>query len=341
MDVGRRRLLRTVAMTGIIPAAVRAEGIARKPHIVYVPTLGQAREHRQIPGGRERFAQYFAGQFAESGFKEGRDFSWEYLDLELGDPNAAAIEARAKDVIRRQPDAILAGEDSVLVLKPLTTTIPIVFYQFGGDPTLFGLVESYSRPGANITGTTLEAPGIDAKGWELLKELSPRAKRIGVLWGDDEMKEVWTPMAQERQRAAASRIGLEYVPIVIARGGTFAAIERAIRAARIDLIEAGVIEEPWVPELIRFVERARIPALWPNSELVRRGGLASASPAMGQAMWDAIAMVVLILRGANAATLPVRVPTRFVTAINLRTAKAMGLDVPPSVLLRANVVVEK
>ena len=185
------------------------------------------------------------------------------------------------------------------------------------------------------------APGADDKGWEVLRELSPKGKRIGVMWRDDQIPTPDYAIERARLKGSASRLGFEYVDIVFPKSAKFAPLERKLRDSRIDVLVIGETDDPWVPDLMRFVQRARIPALWPHAGRVRDGGLCSANPSTGQAMTDAIAMVALILRGAAPATMPLRVPTRFVTAINLRTARAMGLEVPPALLVRATVVVDK
>ena len=130
--------------------------------------------------------------------------------------------------------------------------------------------------------------------------------------------------------------------IFIPRKDGAAAFEREVRKARVDVLDATALDAlyPSLPEIMKVLERARIPAHWVTSELVRAGGLVSVTASMGEAYREAFRMAALILRGADPATMPVRTPLKFVTAINLRTARAMGLAVPPSVLLRADVVVE-
>jgi putative ABC transport system substrate-binding protein len=281
-------------------------------------------------------------RFAEEGFVPGRDLRVEYVDLRLEDPDMSALEGRARAMLASRPDVVIVGEDGIELLQRLTRTVPLVFYQFSADPVAFGLVESYGRPGGNITGTTYAAPGGEMKGWELLKELSPTARRIGTLWREWELGERWVPMVRSHEKAAARRLGLERVEIVFPRATTFAPIERVIRAAHVDVLDAGNDnEEPWFPELMKYVARTKLPALYGHVGRVRQGGLVSANASTGQAMVEAFAIAGKILRGAKPGEIPVSVPTRYVLAINLRTARAMGLAVPSSVLLRATTVIDQ
>ena len=310
--------------------------------MVFIPTIGAARLHRsdeKAPRGVEDWANK---RFAEEGLVPGRDLRVEYVDLRLDDPDVAALEGRARAMLASRPDVVIVGEDGIELLQQLTRTIPLVFYQFSADPVAFGLVESYGRPGGNITGTTYAAPGGEMKGWELLKELSPKARRIGILWREWELGERWVPMVRSLEKAAASRLGLERVEIVFPRTTAFAPVERVIRAAGIDMLDAGNDnEEPWFPDLMKFVARTRVPTLYGHVGRVRQGGLLSANASTGQAMVEAFAIAGKILRGAKPGDIPVSVPTRFVIAINKRTAREMGLVVPSSVLLRASTVIDQ
>jgi len=150
----------------------------------------------------------------------------------------------------------------------------------------------------------------------------------------------WTPEVNDVQLAAATRLGLELVRIDLPANSAYPAIERAIRKAKIDLL-CSTGGEQWAPDLMRFLERARIPADWTSPEYVRQGGLLSSLPSWDGQYRIAVTIVARVLRGENPATIPVHAPTSFTTAINLRTARAMGLTVPPSILLRADVVFDE
>ncbi len=278
--------------------------------------------------------------FAEEGWVDGRNFALEYVELGTLDPTE--VERRARAVIAGRPDAILVAGDNIGRFARLTKQIPIVFYLMGFDPLRAGYVESYSRPGGNVTGIMFYPPGHELKSWELLKELAPKARRIGVMEEEDYPREDWYPERRDTELATASRLGLELVRIVVPTNSAYPAIERAIRKAKIDLL--GSVHNdgaPWIPDLMRFLERSRIPAVWASPTSVREGGLLSSQPSARGQFRTAVKIVAMILRGANPATIPVHSPTSFTTAINLRTARAMGLTVPPSILMRADVVVDE
>jgi len=337
--IGRRRLLLALAALAGLPAWPQTPN--RPVRLLFIPTVGMARLHRKDPHAKAGTEEWLEKQFAEQGLVPRRDFTVTYVDRQLEDPDVAAIEQRAKLLLGRGTDVVMVGEDGIDVLMRVTKTIPLVFYQFAGDPVAFGLVASYGRPGGNVTGSTLAQPGTDILGWQLLKELSPKAKRLGVLWRDWELGEPWVPMVEAQEKAAAARAGFEWVRVLFPRTKAFAPVERAIRAARVDVLDFGTdSEEPWAADLARFVERERIPTLWGQRARVREGGLLAVHGAGGQAMVDAIAIAARIVRGAKPAEIPVSSPTRFIISINLRTARAMGLAIPPSVRVRATEVIE-
>ena len=336
--MNRRRALAGLAATLFLPRAHAAE---RAKRVVFVPTAGAARMNIRGDTGPKGVLEWIGAEFANRGLKPGREVVVEYVDLELVDRDMKALEERARAMLATAPDLVLVGEDGIEVLMPLTRTIPLVFYQFSGDPVALGIVRSFNHPGGNVTGTTASAPGSEVKGWELLRELAPGAKRLGVLWRKEDFGDPWAIADRERHKTIAPKLGFEYVPVVIARTSVVEPIERAIRAARVDVLDASAeLDDPWIHDLMRFVERTKLPTLWVNRIRVREGGLAAVHGAAGESMQDAVAIAGRILRGAKPGDIPVAFPTRFITAINLQTARAMGLEVPPSVLVRASTVVK-
>ena len=126
----------------------------------------------------------------------GRDVALEYVDLELTDLDRNGIERRAKAMLSSKPDLVLVGEDGIEPLMRLTREIPLVFYEFSGNPVAMGLVKSFNRPGGNVTGTTLTAPDAIAKGWQMLRDLAPKAKRLGVMWRKEDLDDPWAIMVR-------------------------------------------------------------------------------------------------------------------------------------------------
>lgn len=318
-----------IALLG--PALGRAQPAPRVMRVAHITAAGMNLNWR------ERTTRWFA----EEGFVEGRDLALEHVDLDS--PSAGETERRARAVIAGRPDVILVAGNRIDLFVHLTSEIPIVFHSYGLDPVRRGFVESLRRPGRNVTGTTLWDESVMIKFWELLKELQPRAKRLGDLWDEDDLAALSPFMAEIRElrSTAASKLGLDKVEIVVPTKGGFPPVERAIRAAKIDVLHVATEDVAWFPELRRFLERSRIPAMWQNVGLVRAGGLVSTHPSLEESVRVAVRIASQILRGANPAGIPVHFPTRFLTGINLRTARAMGLAIPSAVLLRADVVVDE
>ena len=330
----RRRFL------GASIAACAAPWVAAQPVNRRVVLVAPPGEQRLDSEARVTQLEYYAELFAQEGFVRGQGFTLERVAAES--PLKTDVARLARQVIATGPALILVDGDSIREFMRHTSTIPLVFYALLSDPVRWGVVESLARPGANVTGTTLAAPfGDEPKGWEMLKALAPRAKRIGVTWYEDELSDPVFVSESVVLEAAGKRLGLAVVDVVVPRNVDAARFEAAVRSAKVDLLDAvGLGGEDSLSDIMRFVERARLPAVWHNPALVSAGGLLSATGSVAEAHREAVKMAALILRGARPAGIPVRSPRRHITAVNLKTARAMGIMVPQSVLIRADVVVE-
>jgi putative ABC transport system substrate-binding protein len=334
-DEARRRIIAAATMM-LIPGTARAQPAA--PRVVYVPSPGWF-AYRDSASLRERQHDFNASLFAKEGFVAGRGFILESAHAES--PRDTDVDRLARQVIASAPALVLLSGDCVREFMRHTSRIPLVFYNLDDDPVRMGIVQSLARPGGNVTGTALTSSGEAPKGWELLKELSPGAKRLGILWYAADLADPLAVSWRKRVEPAASRLGLTIVDVVIPSKVTARAFERTVKAAGVDVLDAtGLNDEASLPDIIEFLRQARLPALWLHAELVRRGGLLSSDFSRGEGLTEAVKMAALVLRGESPSTLPVRVPRRYVTAINTGTARAMGLVLPQSVLLRADVVVE-
>ncbi|MBV9203182.1 MAG: ABC transporter substrate-binding protein [Alphaproteobacteria bacterium] len=260
------------------------------------------------------------------------------IDIGWGAGDAASYRRYAAELVALGPDVILAATTpAVTALKEITQIVPIVFVGVI-DPVGSGLVASLARPGNNVTGFTLFEYAISAKWLEVLKEISPRVMRVGVL----------------RDSAVAAGIG------------QFAAIQTVapmdIELSAFGLREAGEIEQAIAafaresngglivtasgfganhPRLIADLgARNKLPAVYPFRYFVSVGGLTSYGPEQADPYRRAASYVDRILKGERTANLPVQQPTKFELAINLKTAKTLGLEVPPTMLARADEVIE-
>jgi putative tryptophan/tyrosine transport system substrate-binding protein len=243
------------------------------------------------------------------------------------------------DLIQHQVDVIVtAGTPGTLAAKQATRTIPIVM-AVSADAVGAGLVDSLARPGANVTGLTTMVQELEGKRVELLKNIVPRLSRIAVL--KNPANPVMAIVFNEALTAArALHVTLEPVDIraVDEFENTFATIAKARPGAILVLADRFLLAER--KRIVMFAARQRLPAMYPYREFVTLGGLMSYSPNYAEAFRHAAVFVDKILKGAKPRDLPIEQPDTFQLVINLKTAKALGLTIPPSLLLRADQVIE-
>jgi putative ABC transport system substrate-binding protein len=250
----------------------------------------------------------------------------------------------AAELVKIPVDLILVpGGRQAGAARQATTTIPIVFGAIYGDPVQQGLVQSLARPGGNVTGTTAVGSLLMGKRLEILKETIPSLARVAVL-----VNPGWPPdLAQSRRaeaQTAASRLGLQlqFVPAGAPGDfpGAFATMTRGSAQALVvpgDSMFSGAANVPVIADLAL---RHRLPGMYDERQYVTAGGLMTYAPNF-EAIWRRTAGYVdRILKGARPAELPVEQPTRYDLVINLKTAKALGLTIPPSVLARADEIIE-
>jgi len=284
------------------------------------------------PEMQERLAA-FLQELQKLGWTEGRNLQIEYR-WDTGDLRKAATE-----LVTLSPDVIVAyATPAVAALQPATRTVPIVFVQVA-DPVTAGFVASLAKPGGNITGFTPFEYSIGAKWLELLKEIAPHVTRIGVIRDPTSTSSIGQFAAIQ---SATRSFGVEVSPL----GGRDARdIEHTVtefaRGSHCGLISAAA---PLVFNnsglIISLAARHRLPATYPFRVFVTDGGLISYGPESIDPSRQAAGYVDRILKGEKPADLPVQGATKFELAINLKTAKALGLNVPSSLLSRANEIIE-
>jgi len=312
------------------PLAAKAQQAAKIARIGYL--AGNLASGPQFP---EAFRQ----GLRDLGYVEGRNMVIEYGDAE---GKAERFPALAAELVARKVDVILApGTEHALAAKQATKTIPIVFADIS-DPELRGLVTSLARPGGNITGLSNLQPELIGKGLELLKQTVPGVNHVAFLWQRDVLPEpAQRDILQRAQVAAkAARVRLQFVDVRGSEGPDRAFSD--MTRARIDavIVWGGAT---FISERQRIAELAaknRLPATYSMGAFVDAGGLMSYSPNIVDNFRRAAIYVDKILKGAKPADLPVEQPTKFELVINLKTAKALKLTIPPSVLHRADRVIE-
>jgi putative ABC transport system substrate-binding protein len=329
--IGRRKFLATLGgATAAWPLAARAQQGERVRRIgVLMPYAADD------PQGQTRILA-FAQALAQSGWIDGSnvriDIRWGAGDPERIRRNAAELAALAPDVI------LTAGSASTGPLLQAARAVPIVFVQIA-EPVGAGFVETLARPGGNATGFMLYEYGIGGKWLELLKEIAPGVKRVAFL---QNRAIPAGPGHFGAMQASASSLGVEVRPINVPDADE---IERAISAfARSSngglIVAAGAAAFYHRDVAIKLAAQHQLPALYSDHAFVTEGGLIAYGPDRVDSFRRAAGYIDRILKGEKPADLPVQAPTKYKLVINLKTAKTLGLDVPPTLLARADEVIE-
>jgi ABC-type uncharacterized transport system substrate-binding protein len=327
--VNRREVITLLgAAAAAWPLAARAQQ-SRMPVIGWLgPETREGEDFRVVP---------FRQALKEAGYIEGQNVAIAYR---FADGQYDRLPALAADLVRRQVTVIAAaGTPSALVAKAATTTMPIVF-QVGGDPVQLGLVASLGRPGGNITGVTSLNIELGPKQFELLHELVPAATIIALLVNPDDLAQ--TEAVTREAQAAARRLGLELHVVHARTEGDFDAVFvnlAKLRAGAL-VITPGSLFASQREQLGELAFRHAVPAIAPYREFAAAGGLMSYGTNITHLFRQQAIYVSRILKGEKAADLPVQQAVKLDLIINLKTAKALGLDVPLSMLMRVDEVIE-
>ena len=275
----------------------------------------------------------FVEAMRELGWVAGKNLSIEYR---WADGDLSRLDDLARELVALRPEVILAPPSVVArAAQKATREIPIVFC-LAEDPVGIGLVKSLARPGGNLTGLSTVNGELGPKRLQMLKEVAPSVARVGVIFGPADLQSL------RDIQAIASGVGVQIVPLPVSKADEFAAAFRQGEAVHIDglVVTPNPLSFTHRKEIAEAAQRARWPAVGAAAEFAEAGALMAYAVSFPHQFRRAAVYVDKILRGANPADLPVQQPENFTFVVNLRAAKAIGLKIQPSVLARADQVIE-
>jgi len=327
-DLGRREFVALLGGAAAWPLAARAQAPRKVPRIGVL-----------LPGTAASFAlrtKAFLDGLRDLGYVEGQTIT---IEWKWGQDRVEGLPGLAADLVGRDVDIlVIGGTPAAKALKSVTGTIPIVMAIIG-DPVAAGLVESLARPGGNATGFSIVAPDLSGKRLELLKEIVPEVSPVAV------MLNTRNPQSQfelKEMQTAAQAMGLQLHPVPVSPQDTveeaFAAMMQASVRALIILTDPIFFSQR--RRIVELAARTRLPAMHFFQEFAEEGGLVSYGPSDTDLYRRSATYVDRILKGAKPSELPVEQPTKFDLVINLKTARALGLDISPMLLARAERVIE-
>jgi putative tryptophan/tyrosine transport system substrate-binding protein len=336
-DAGGDKMIRSVLAlivtltVGILaaPPAARAQSGAK------IPKIGILQVGTAAGGGHLSAA--FKQEMRERGYVEGQGVRFEQR---FGEGKRERLSEAARELVRLKVDVIVTSTDEgVAAVKQQTQTIPIVMAT-STDPVGTGFVVSLARPGRNITGNSTMSPELNGKRLELLKQLVPALSRVAILWNPDIRGAV---LDYKETEGAARALRLQLQSVEVTRADD---LDRAFTAMTAERAQALVV--PAVNalaytnrrEIARLAEKNRLPALYGERAYADAGGLIAYGPNATDLWRGAAIYVDKILKGAKPGDLPVEQPTKFELSINVKTAKAMGLTIPLSLVQRADRIIE-
>ena len=320
--MGRREFITLLGGAAAWPVAAYAQQPARIPRIGIIDDAPMWHSFRQT--------------LREFGYVEGQSINYEYRYSE-GVPDRLA--AAVGELVRRPVDLIAAyGTPPIEAAKAATTTIPIIMIGVG-DPVRVGLVASLARPGGNITGNTVLSPDLGAKWLQLLREAIPTVARVAYLTNPDN---AGTLEVLAEMKLAAPAAGMALIGVELGSSSHFDAALAVMLRERTEvlLVSNDPLHQLNVGRVIDFLAKNRIAGMFQSKEHVAAGGFIAYGASLPDLFRRAAAYAHRILQGAKAADLPVELPTKFDLAINLKAARALGLDLPPLLVARADEVIE-
>jgi putative ABC transport system substrate-binding protein len=281
------------------------------------------------------YVEVFRQGLRELGYVESQSIG---IDVRYarGDPDQ--LVALAAELVRLKVDVLVtSGLPAIVAAKHATTALPIVFAAASGDPVADGIVISLARPGGNITGLTVGPPELEGKRLELLKQAFPGLSRVAAL-----VNPASVPLKLRMVETAARKLGVVLQVLEVREPGEFEGAFAAMRKGRADalIVLSDALFTNQRTRIVGLAAKSRLPAVYDVRQFPESGGLMSYGPSISDLYRRAAIYVDKILKGAKPADLPIEQPTKFELVINLKTARALGLTIPQSLLLRADEVIQ-
>ena len=315
----RREFIALLSGVAAWPFAARAQQAK-------VPRIGVL-----LPAEREPFYTPFEEGLRRLGYIPGRTIE---VDIRSAEGQPSRLAPLAAELVARNADILVAHQTpAVFALRQASSTIPIVMSS--GDPVGTGLIESLARPGGNITGVSSTTAELSGKILELIREVKPATRRVALL--ANAADPFTKPLTEQIQRGA-TQLGIEMRPIMVLRADEFEAAFAEMARWEAD----AVVVQPSLPRrrAIELAQQARLPAASMTKVFAAEGGLITYAALITDGYRDLATYIDKVLKGTKPADLPVQQPTRFELAVNLKTAKAIGVTIPPTILARADEVIE-
>ena len=324
----RYPIIALILCTLVAPFTADAQQAAKAPRIGVL--------HVGAPAAVSHLVEAFKQGLREHGYVEGQNI---VVERRFGEARAERISEVAAELVRLKVDVIAVGTDvGIAAVRQQTKTIPIVMAN-STDPVATGFVASLARPGGNVTGLSTMSPELSAKRLELLKEAVPGLSRVAIMWNPDARGAV---LDYKETEGAARSLRLQLESVEVNRADDF---NRAFSALTTGRAGALIV----APSLLFFTNRGqiaslaqknRLPSMYGGRDFAEAGGLMAYGPNSAELWRRAATYVDKILKGAKPGELPVEQPTKFELIINLKTAKTLGLTIPPSLLRRAEHVIQ-
>jgi putative ABC transport system substrate-binding protein len=327
--------IRALALIGALtlPALVAPFPANAQP-ATKVPRIGVL--HPGAPAAVSQFVEAFSQGLRERGYVEGQNI---IVERRFGDAKAERISEAAAELVRLNVDVIVTSTDgAIAAVKRQTQTIPIVMAS-STDPVGTGFVASLAHPGGNVTGLSFISPELSAKRLELLREDVPGLSRVAIMWNPEVRGAV---LDYKETESAARSLRLQLQSVEVSRADDFDRAFSALTTARAEALI--VVPSPLAfttrSQIASLAQKHRLPSMHALREFAEAGGLMAYGPNNAEQWRRSATYVDKILKGSKPGDLPIEQPTKFELVINLKTAKALGLTLPPSLLRRADQVIQ-